>query len=66
MHKKEVLLLLQDLIRNAVISHTDSEDMSGWNTKYMVDQEQLLINIQKELDTIEGETVNESMSQTEL
>ena len=50
MTKQDVLLLLQELLRDAVISQTDPDDQSGCNTQYYVDQEQLMDNIHKELE----------------
>lgn len=50
MSKKEVLELLRELLRDAYISETDPDDMSGCNTRYYIDQEQLLKNIEHELE----------------
>jgi hypothetical protein len=44
-----MLILLRDLLRDASISHTDPDDHSGCNTRYYVDQEQLLRNIEAEI-----------------
>ncbi len=53
MNKLAVLKLLRELFSNAVISETDPDDMSGLSTKYYVDQEQLLKNIEAEIERIE-------------
>ena len=50
MKKKAILEMLQELLRTAVISETDPDDISGCNTRYYVDQEQLMKNIETELD----------------
>lgn len=52
MSKKEILLLLQELLRNAYYAYTDEQDASGISTKYYVDQEQLLKNINDELEKL--------------
>ncbi len=50
MSRHEVLLLLQDLLRNSVVSKTDPDDYSGTSTVYLVDQEQLMKNIEAEIE----------------
>ena len=41
-----VLRGLQELLRDAVFSSTDPDDRSGCDTRYLVDQEQLMKNLQ--------------------
>jgi hypothetical protein len=50
MSKLEILNLLQELMRDAVISKSDRSDPSGCNTLYLVDQEQLMKNISSAID----------------
>lgn len=52
MEKKEILELLHSLVCTAYIAKYDKDDWSGCDTKYYVDQEQLLKNIQDELDEL--------------
>lgn len=55
MTKVEVLELLQELFRNSVISVTQPDDPSGLSTQWLVDQEALLANIERELEKERGE-----------
>jgi hypothetical protein len=52
MSKREILKLLRDLLRDATIAETHPDDWSGCNTRYYVDQEQLMKNIEAELEKI--------------
>lgn len=55
MSKRDILLLLQELLCNAILTKTDPEDYSGLSTRYYVDQEQLMKNIETELAKIGGD-----------
>ena len=57
MTKKQVLELLRELLRTAFQAHTDQDDVSGYSTIYLVDQEQLMRNIEVELEKISPEEV---------
>lgn len=52
MSKKEILELLRELVRNATYSWTSPDDHSGVSTRYYLDQEQLMLNIESELEKI--------------
>ncbi len=52
MPRREVLLMLRELFRDAARSHTDPDDQSGISTTYTVDQEQLMRNIEAELEKL--------------
>lgn len=47
---REVLELLQEVVSGAQHSYTSPDDYSGVNTRYYVDQEQLLRNIAERLE----------------
>lgn len=53
MNRMQVLLLLKELISISFCSITDPDDLSGLNTKYLVDQELLLENIEKEISKLD-------------
>jgi len=55
MTEAQVLKLLYTLVKDAAIMQTDPDDLSGLNTKYFVDQEQLLRNIEAKLEECHGE-----------
>lgn len=50
MTKKETLEMLRELVRDASYAKTEESDWSGCNTKYYVDQEKLLSNIEEAID----------------
>lgn len=50
MNKRDILLLLRELLRDASIMQSDPDDASGCNTRYYVDQEQLMRNIEAALE----------------
>lgn len=52
MSKREILEMIRELLRTAYLSHTDPDDQSGCSTKYFVDQEQLMRNIEAELEEL--------------
>jgi hypothetical protein len=52
MSKFEILVMLKELLRTAVVSKTDPEDASGCNTIYLVDQERLIRNIEVEMEKV--------------
>lgn len=54
MNKRQVLLLLKELLQNAIITETDPDDYSGLSTRYYVDQEKLMANIEEGLDALSG------------
>jgi len=49
MTKLEVLELLRELVRDAVIYESQPGDESGLSTKYYVDQEQLMVNLEHQI-----------------
>jgi hypothetical protein len=48
--KVEVLTLLQELFRTAVLTRSVPDDPSGLSTTYLVDQEQLMRNLEDALE----------------
>jgi hypothetical protein len=57
--KVEVLTLLQELFRTAVVTRTVPDDPSGLSTTYLVDQEQLMRNLEDALDKARAEQLAE-------
>lgn len=58
MEKKMLVIVLkefQDLIRSAILSKTDPDDISGFSTVYIVDHERLMGNIEARIGEIEEE-----------
>lgn len=50
MTRVEILIMLRQLFRTAVIMQTASDDPSGLATKYLVDQEQLMANLESAIE----------------
>ena len=55
MTKRDLLTLLQELVRSASISNYSSDDHSGCNGWYVVDHERLMSNIEVEIDKLKTE-----------
>lgn len=49
MRKLEILELLRELFREAIIAKTEPNDISGCSTEYFVDQDLLMNNIEQEI-----------------
>lgn len=50
MKKRKILQMLRELLRDAIHTQTQPDDASGLGTRYFVDQEQLMKNIEYELE----------------